>query len=71
MAPTRLDSGPPSLGFRRMPREYRAGCGLVGETPLQRLVPDGRANVAKLEHMTHGGSVKDPTGSKMMVAAER
>jgi cystathionine beta-synthase len=56
-------------------REYPTVLDLVGGTPLVRLqrvgIELGPTLLAKLEHMSPGGSVKDRIGLRMIEAAER
>ncbi len=58
-----------------MAREYPTVLDLVGGTPLvrlQRVAADpGPTLLAKLEHMSPGGSVKDRIGLRLIEAAER
>ena len=58
-----------------MAREYPTVLDLVGGTPLVRLQRIGRelgpTLLAKLEHMSPGGSVKDRIGLRMIEEAER
>jgi len=58
-----------------MPREYPSVLELVGRTPIVRLQKIGRetgcTQLAKLEYVNPGGSVKDRIGLAMIEAAER
>src|SRR6476646_711985 len=58
-----------------MPREYPTALELVGRTPIVRLQTLGRetgsTQLAKLEYLNPGGSVKDRIGLAMLEAAER
>src|SRR6476646_4386787 len=58
-----------------MPREYPTALELVGRTPIVRLQTLGRetgsTQLAKLEYLNPGGSVKDRIGLAMIEAAER
>src|SRR4026209_1910365 len=58
-----------------MPREYPTALELVGHMPIVRLQTIGRetgsTQLAKLEYLNPGGSVKDRIGLAMLEAAER
>ena len=58
-----------------MPRDYPTALELVGHTPIVRLQKLGRetgsTQLAKLEYLNPGGSVKDRIGLAMLEAAER
>ena len=58
-----------------MPRDYPTALELVGHTPIVRLQKVGRESgstqLAKLEYLNPGGSVKDRIGLAMLEAAER
>ena len=58
-----------------MPRDYPTALELVGNTPIVRLQTIGRetgsTQLAKLEYLNPGGSVKDRIGLAMLEAAER
>ena len=58
-----------------MPRDYPTALELVGNTPIVRLQTIGRetgsAQLAKLEYLNPGGSLKDRIGLAMLEAAER